>query len=226
MLSFQITIIIIIIVFLIILLSLINTYLKENKHNKTKFKPIIKYFNYDKYYDPIESYDRNKINDELEAPRKRSSREEYGLYNKPPNKYNFLPFNYPMSYPTHGRGDNYHLYGYLTKIDDNEDKNKELTYNDLYSLNPNNINQNKTEEKENTYDPLKQENQWIKLYGRRKYPNSNVYQYYTSINLRNDNIKVDIDEDKRLMDNDIVNVKNLGKYKVNLYKNEEIENFM
>ena len=219
MLSFQITIIIIIIVFLIILLSLINTYLKENKHNKTIFRPIIKYFNYDKQYDPVESYDRRKINDILEQPTIRPDRRSLGY--PPMSKYN--PLNPLEPYPTRGFPENFRLLG--TLIRDNDIKKEELNYNDLYSINPNDNKEKVNDENNKKYDPIIDENKILKLYGRPKYyGNNNEYEYYTSLSTGNDMTKINIDETKKLFTNDKINIPELnGEFKVNLYKQEEMK---
>ena len=197
MLSFQITIIIIIIIFFIILLNIINTYLKNNKQNPTIITPIIKYFKSNNN-DLLEEYDRKKINDTLEAPTQRPSREELGfpLRLTMNNKLSNLPNNYPTPYPTRGYPDNYHLLGTLSRINNNDGK----------------------------YNPIIDENNIIKLYGRRKYPGSYEYEYYTNITTGNDMTKIPITYDKKLFTNDKINIPELnGEFNVNLYPNEELK---
>lgn len=220
MLGFQITIIIIIIVFLIILLNLINTYLKDNKYNKSKFKNIIKYFkhNNNNLFDPVEDYDRRKINDILEEPTIRPDRRDMGYMPKMYNSKN------PLSpYPSRGYPENFRLLGILSR--ENELKKEELNYNDLYPSENNNdkITEKPTENKK--YDPLIDENKIIKLYGRPKYyGNNNEYEYYTSLSTGNDITKINIDETKKLFTNDKIKIPELnGEFKVNLYKQEELK---
>jgi hypothetical protein len=67
-------------------------------------------------------------------------------------------------------------------------------------------------------------NKVLKLFGRQKYPRSTEYEYYTLINVGNDNVKVNLNNKKELYDNDKVNVFELNKeYSVKLYKNDEFQ---
>lgn len=66
-------------------------------------------------------------------------------------------------------------------------------------------------------------NRILKLFGRQKYPRSNEYQYYTTINMGHDQIKVHLHQRKELYDNDTVSVHELGKtYHVQLNKNDDM----
>ena len=219
MLSFQITIIIIIIVFLIILLSLINTYLKENKHNKTILKPIIKYFNKPSNKDLIKEYDYNQLYNDLMAPKKRGSLIEMGINPFAHDGKSKMPFYYNEQFK-----DSYHLYGNLERIEDIKEK-KELNYNDLY--NTNYKQQQKEENKDNNkiYNPLIDNNMIIPLMGRNKYFNDNSqFEYYSKISMGNNNIKIPINETKRVFNNDKIEIPELkGIYKVHLYPTEELQ---
>ena len=65
-------------------------------------------------------------------------------------------------------------------------------------------------------------NKIIKLFGRQKYPNSSHYEYYTTINMGFDQIKVHLRRRKELYDDDEVIVPELGKtYKVKLNKDDD-----
>lgn len=68
------------------------------------------------------------------------------------------------------------------------------------------------------------ENRVLRLFGRQKYPSSNKYEYYATINSGNDMIKIQIDNkyDKELYDDDVVTISALGSdtYKVSLYDND------
>ena len=68
------------------------------------------------------------------------------------------------------------------------------------------------------------DNKILRLFGRQKYPSSNKYEYYATINSGNDMIKIQIDNkyDKELYDDDIVTITALGSdtYKVSLYDND------
>jgi len=68
-------------------------------------------------------------------------------------------------------------------------------------------------------------NKILKLYGRPQYPHSDMWDYYTSLNVANDQIKVTVDKKHRqLYDDDVVNVNELdSKYKVKLYKVDSIK---
>lgn len=67
-------------------------------------------------------------------------------------------------------------------------------------------------------------NKILRLFGRQKYPSSNKYEYYATINSGNDMIKIQIDNkyNKELYDDDIVTISALGTdtYKVSLYDND------
>jgi hypothetical protein len=67
-----------------------------------------------------------------------------------------------------------------------------------------------------------QTNKIIKLFGRQKYPGSAQYDYYATINMGFDQIKVKIDRKKELYDDDIVEIGEINKtYKVKLNKNDD-----
>jgi hypothetical protein len=63
------------------------------------------------------------------------------------------------------------------------------------------------------------ENKYLRLFGRQKYPRSNLWEYYTMISSGNDMIKIPVDVNKgELYDEDVVHVKTLDKdYKVELH---------
>lgn len=71
-------------------------------------------------------------------------------------------------------------------------------------------------------DETDTENKIIKLFGRRKNPRSDQYEYYVSVNSGLDKIKIPIDpKQQELYTDDVINVSALGKdYKVNIYKND------
>ena len=65
------------------------------------------------------------------------------------------------------------------------------------------------------------DNKILRLFGRQEFPGSNRYEYYTAINSGNDQIKVELNNNrgKELYDDDLVNVSELGKeYKVKMHK--------
>jgi hypothetical protein len=66
------------------------------------------------------------------------------------------------------------------------------------------------------------ENKIIKLFGRRKHPGSDHYEYYVSVNSGLDKIKIPIEpKQQELYSDDVVTVGPLGKdYKVNIYEND------
>lgn len=70
-----------------------------------------------------------------------------------------------------------------------------------------------------------EENKLYELYGRRKYPGSNKYEYYMRIPKYNSDIKIPLNIKKNeLYDDDIIFVKHLDKsYKVKLYDYDEIK---
>jgi uncharacterized protein YaaN involved in tellurite resistance len=65
-------------------------------------------------------------------------------------------------------------------------------------------------------------NQILKLFGRQKYPGASQYDYYATINVGLEQIKVKIDQKKELFDDDIVLIDEINKsYKVKLNKNDD-----
>ena len=67
-------------------------------------------------------------------------------------------------------------------------------------------------------------NKILRLFGRPKYPASTTeYDYYTMVNIGNDQIKVGIDHRKELYDGDHVFVKEIGTdYTVQLNRNDDL----
>lgn len=63
------------------------------------------------------------------------------------------------------------------------------------------------------------DNKLLRLFGRKEFPRSNRYEYYTAINSGNDIIKVPLNIKKELYDDDNVIVDELStEYKVKIYK--------
>lgn len=63
------------------------------------------------------------------------------------------------------------------------------------------------------------DNKILRLFGRKEFPGSNRYDYYTSLNMGNDQIKVPLDVKKELYDDDTVTVTELGEeYTVKIHK--------
>lgn len=68
-----------------------------------------------------------------------------------------------------------------------------------------------------------QPNKILKLFGRQKYPGSSHYEYYATINMGFDQIKVHIDRKQELYDDDEVTIPEINKtFKVKLNKTDEI----
>lgn len=66
------------------------------------------------------------------------------------------------------------------------------------------------------------DNRIIKLFGRQKFPGSTHYEYYTMINMGNDQIKIHIHRRNELYDGDEVHIPELRqKYKVKLNKDDD-----
>jgi hypothetical protein len=66
-------------------------------------------------------------------------------------------------------------------------------------------------------------NKLIKLFGRQKYPGADHYEYYTMINMGNDQVKVRLHRKKELYDDDTINIPELNKtYKVKINKEDDL----
>lgn len=64
-------------------------------------------------------------------------------------------------------------------------------------------------------------NKILRLYGRQEFPNSNKYEYYTAINVGNDQVKIPLDlpRNKELYDDDTVTISEIGStFKVKILK--------
>jgi len=63
------------------------------------------------------------------------------------------------------------------------------------------------------------DNKILRLFGRRQFPGSNRFDYYTALNMGNDQIKVPLEVKKELYDDDTVTVSELGnEYTVKIHK--------
>lgn len=64
-------------------------------------------------------------------------------------------------------------------------------------------------------------NKIIKLFGRKEYPNSDIYQYYALVNNGNDNIKIPLTKQKKeIFDKDSIFVEGINKnYIATIYEN-------
>lgn len=74
-----------------------------------------------------------------------------------------------------------------------------------------------------TKDETATNNTILRLFGRQKYLGSNNYDYYTAINVGNDQIKIPIDRKKEIYDGDTLTIKEVGgaggvEYTATIYK--------
>ncbi len=164
--------------------------------------------------DVLTEYDRQVTFDPMIEPTRR------------PPRHQILPIlgNPYFNYPTRGFTDSYSMQGYLVrdKKENREPKlNTSINNPEDKKFNKNSDDKNSVEEPTN-----KLENQIIKLFGREKFPNSNVFEYYVIINTGfNDNIKYFLEnQTKELYDGDYIYIDILqSKYSVKLMKNKLFE---
>lgn len=70
---------------------------------------------------------------------------------------------------------------------------------------------------------MDKDNRILKLFGRQQFPGSNQYDYYTMLNMGNDQVKIRIHHKKELYDDDDINIHELKRrYKVKLNKNDDL----
>lgn len=64
-------------------------------------------------------------------------------------------------------------------------------------------------------------NKLIKLFGRKKYPHSETYEYYVQVNNGNDNIKFPLKQTKEIFNKDEVHIDELNRnYTASIYEND------
>lgn len=101
-----------------------------------------------------------------------------------------------LDLPTRGYPDNFRLIGTLTHISGTEEESSVVDRN----------------------------NQVIKLFGRKKYPKGNKYEYYTMLNMGNDSVKIPINNNynKELNDTDTITLPEMGnaQFTVKLYDDD------
>ncbi len=162
----------------------------------------------------LTEYDRQVTFDPMVEPTRR------------PPRHQILPIlgNPYFNYPTRGFTDSYSMQGYLVR-------EKKDNINPKLNTSINNPEDKKiykdNDDKNSIEEPMNRlENQIIKLFGREKFPNSNVFEYYVIINTGfNDSIKYFLEnQTKELFDGDNVYIDILqSKYKVKIMKNKLFE---
>ena len=164
--------------------------------------------------DDLTEYDRQVTFDPMIEPTRR------------PPIHQILPIlgNPYFNYPTRGFTDSYSMQGYLVREKkDNINPKLNTSIN-----NPKDKKINKdVNDKNSIEEPINNlENQIIKLFGREKFPNSNVFEYYVIINTGfNDSIKYFLEnQTKELFDGDNIYIDIIqSKYKVKIMKNKLFE---
>ncbi|AYV78753.1 MAG: hypothetical protein Edafosvirus30_4 [Edafosvirus sp.] len=159
-------------------------------------------------FDIVKSYDYRKLYDPLQDPRQRPDRYLLGP----------IPFNPLFNVPTQGYADSYRWMGLLIHT---HDKNRNDRCNHGCPGNRGRIINH--ENKHNDNDSIDPNNRIIKFFGRQKNPGSNQYQYYATISSGNDIIKIFLNYNRELYDDDIIYISELnGHYRVQLNRNDDV----